>query len=148
MHPHDHDFVYSKLSHKTRMYESMLNAASLSWRGSKRRGAVDISVIRIVSLCRGIVMVLVVLLARRVSVQISELLTSLSLATCPWPWDGWREQTHACVSSLHGEINDNVKLYSIQSSYFISLLGSARASYSLGIKLCHQIVIKAVDSSV
>ena len=123
MHPHDHDFVYSKLSHKTRMYESMLNAASLSWRGSKRRGAVDISVIRIVSLCRGIVMVLVVLLARRVSVQISELLTSLSLATWPWPWDGWREQTHACVSSSHGGINDNVKLYSIQFtvSYFISL---------------------------
>ena len=64
---------------------------------------------------------------------------------------GWLERAgprFACVSSLHGEINDNVKLYSIQSSYFISLLGSARASYSLGIKLCHQIVIKAVDSSV
>ena len=73
MHPYDHDFVYSKLSHKTRMYESIL----LAWEqeeGSSRY-------IRIVSLCRGIVMVLVVLLARRVSVQISELLTSLSLAT-------------------------------------------------------------------
>ena len=135
MHPHDpssiHVVVHSKLSHKTRMYESMLNAASLSWRGSKRRGAVDISVIRIVSLCRGIVMVLVVLLARRVSVQISELLTSLSLATWPWPWDGWREQTHACVSSLYGGINDkllNYTVYSLQFHTSFLLLGSALPS--------------------
>ena len=73
MHPHDHDFVYSKLSHKTRMYESIL----LAWEQEEGSSGY----IRIVSLCRGIVMVLVVLLARRVSVQISELLTSLSLAT-------------------------------------------------------------------
>ena len=134
-HPSMFFVVHSKLSHKTWMYESMLNAAPLFWRGSKRRGAVDIS---LVSRCVEVL-----------SWYWWYCWHAGSPCRYPTSWRHWphdpghgmvREQTHACISSLHGEINDNVKPYSVHRFFHLEVIRDM-ASYNLGTKLCHQSVI-------